>query len=151
AAAQEGRRRQPAQRLLGSAGRGGPASKLEDEEDPPGSQHAGGGGTPAETEGQEGLRLRGLGRLGGAVADQTCGAGAALVQEAVRDRDELPAEAASQRQAKAKTTKKDVRYRRLLVGLALLLRQAWVWLTAQVARQMKRKPSQWVALLPLER
>ena len=55
------------------------------------------------------------------------------------------------RQAKAKTTKKDVRYRLLLIGLALLLRQVWVWLSAQVARQQGRKPSQWVAALPLAR
>jgi hypothetical protein len=33
-------------------------------------------------------------------------------------------------ECKARTTKKDVGYRLLLVGLALLLRQVWVWLTA---------------------
>jgi hypothetical protein len=53
------------------------------------------------------------------------------------------------RQAKARTTKKDVRYRLLLVGVALLLRQAWSWLTAQVARDQGLRPSQWVAALPL--
>src|SRR5262245_62382096 len=31
-------------------------------------------------------------------------------------------------EVKAKTTKKDVKYRRLLIGLALLLRQGWGWL-----------------------
>lgn len=55
------------------------------------------------------------------------------------------------RECKVKTTKKDVRYRLLLIGLALLLRQAWVWLTAQVARQWGLKPSQWLAALPLQR
>lgn len=55
------------------------------------------------------------------------------------------------RECKARTTKKDVRYRLLLVGIALLLRQAWVWLTALVARQLKLKPSAWVAVLPLAR
>jgi hypothetical protein len=36
-------------------------------------------------------------------------------------------------EAKAKTTKKGAGYRLLLVGIALLLRQAWVWLSGQVA------------------
>jgi DDE family transposase len=55
------------------------------------------------------------------------------------------------RQCKVKTTKKDVRYRLLLVGLALVLRQAWAWPTQQVARQLGLKPSQWVSVLPLAR
>jgi hypothetical protein len=55
------------------------------------------------------------------------------------------------RQGKAKTTSKDVRYRLLLVGLGLLLRQAWVWLQALLARQRRLKPSGWVAILPLRR
>jgi hypothetical protein len=49
-----------------------------------------------------------------------------------------------------KTTAKDVGYRLLLVGLALLLRQVWVWLTGQWARGHGR-PGAWVAELPLER
>ena len=53
--------------------------------------------------------------------------------------------------AKAKTSKKDVRYRLLLIGLALLLRQAWVWLTAVVARDQKLRPTRHVAELPLTR
>lgn len=53
------------------------------------------------------------------------------------------------RACKARTTRKDAGYRLLLVGLALILRQAWVWLTAQVARQLKLRPSEWVAILPL--
>lgn len=52
-------------------------------------------------------------------------------------------------EGKARTTKKDVAYRLLLVGLALLLRQVWVWLTAQLARALGLRPKQWVALLPL--
>lgn len=52
-------------------------------------------------------------------------------------------------QAKGKTTKKDVRYRLLLFGLALLLRQVWVWLTWQLARSHRLRPTQWVEDLPL--
>ncbi len=52
-------------------------------------------------------------------------------------------------EAKAKTTKKDVAYRLLLIGLALLLRQVWVWLTRQVARDRGLDPTQKVHELPL--
>jgi hypothetical protein len=55
------------------------------------------------------------------------------------------------RQCKVKTTKKDVKYRLLLIGLALILRQAWVWLSWHLARGRELKPSQWVAALPLVR
>jgi hypothetical protein len=54
-------------------------------------------------------------------------------------------------ECKGRTTKKDVVYRLLLVGLALLLRQVWVWLTAQVARDRGLVPSAWVAELSLTR
>ena len=52
-------------------------------------------------------------------------------------------------QAKATTTKKDTVYRLLLVGLALLLRQVWVWLTWQVARARGLRPRHGVGELPL--
>jgi hypothetical protein len=39
----------------------------------------------------------------------------------------------------------------LLVGLALLPRPAWVWLTAQRARTRGARPSAWVGELPLQR
>src|SRR5665213_1437269 len=52
-------------------------------------------------------------------------------------------------EAKAKTTKKDVAYRLLLIGLALLLRQVWVWLTRQVAQDRSLSPTQKVLDLPL--
>jgi hypothetical protein len=52
-------------------------------------------------------------------------------------------------EAKAMTTKKDVKYRLLLIGLALLLRQVWVWLTGQVARDRGLRPTQRVSELPL--
>jgi hypothetical protein len=54
-------------------------------------------------------------------------------------------------QGKGKTTKKDLAYRLLLLGLALLLRQVWVWLTWQVARARRLRPTAWVADLPLDR
>lgn len=54
-------------------------------------------------------------------------------------------------EAKAKTTKKDVRYRLLLVGLALLLRQVWVWLTWQAARAWSLRPTQGIPELRLAR
>lgn len=54
-------------------------------------------------------------------------------------------------EAKAMTTKEDVKYRLLLIGLALLLRQVWVWLTARMARDGGLRPTAWVHGLPLER
>ena len=52
-------------------------------------------------------------------------------------------------EAKGKTTKKDVAYRLLLIGLALLLRQVWVWLTRQMARDRRLSPTQKVLDLAL--
>jgi hypothetical protein len=54
-------------------------------------------------------------------------------------------------QGKGLTTKKDVAYRLLLVGLALLLRQAWVYLSGQLARAWGLRPTQWARALPLRR
>jgi hypothetical protein len=54
-------------------------------------------------------------------------------------------------QGKGRTTRKDVAYRLLLVGLALLLRQVWVWLTWQVARDRRLRPTARVAELDLQR
>ena len=76
---------------------------------------------------------------------------AALARRWYRKRFGIQTSYRQMRQAKVKTTKKDVRYRLLLVGLALLLRQAWVWLTSRVARDRGLKPSQWLASLPLAR
>ena len=52
-------------------------------------------------------------------------------------------------EAKAKTTKKDVKYRLLLIGLALLLRQVWVWLTRHIAYDRCLKPTQGILELTL--
>jgi hypothetical protein len=76
---------------------------------------------------------------------------AALARRWYRKRFGIETSYRQMRQCKARTTKKDARYRLLLVGLALLLRQAWAWLTAQVARQLRLSPGQWVAALPLAR
>ncbi len=54
-------------------------------------------------------------------------------------------------EAKARTTTKDVRYRLLLIGVALLLRQAWVWLTALLAKARGLRPTARVADLALAR
>jgi hypothetical protein len=51
-------------------------------------------------------------------------------------------------QCKGKTTMKDPAYRLLLFGLALLLRQVWVWLTWQIARSRRLPPKRWVEDLP---
>jgi hypothetical protein len=54
-------------------------------------------------------------------------------------------------ECQGRTTKKDRAYRLLLVGLALLLRQVWVWLTGQLARSREVRPKQWLEELPLQR
>jgi hypothetical protein len=54
-------------------------------------------------------------------------------------------------QCKGTTTKKDVAWRLLLVGLALLLRQVWVWLTWQLARDRQAGLGQWLGAMPLTR
>ena len=52
-------------------------------------------------------------------------------------------------QAQACTTSKDPVYRLLLEGVAYLLRQVWVVLTEQLARQRRVKPTAWLGELPL--
>lgn len=54
-------------------------------------------------------------------------------------------------ECKGRTTAKNVAYRLLLVGLALLLRQVWVWLTWQLARSRQARPKAWLGELPLQR
>jgi hypothetical protein len=74
---------------------------------------------------------------------------AQLAKRAYRRRFGIETSYRQQNECKGKTTKKDVVYRLLLVGLALLLRQVWVFLTWQVARARGLKPSQWVRELPM--
>lgn len=52
-------------------------------------------------------------------------------------------------ESKGRTTKKDVVYRLLLLGLALLLRQVWVYLTWQLARARRACLGEWLRELPL--
>lgn len=75
---------------------------------------------------------------------------AALARRWYRKRFGIETSYRQMRQCQMRTTTTDVRYRLLLVGLALLLRQVWVWLTKQVACDGELKPTAWVAVLPLE-
>jgi hypothetical protein len=52
-------------------------------------------------------------------------------------------------QAQARTTSRDPVYRLLLEGVAYLLRQVWVVLTEQLARQRRAKPTAWLGDLPM--
>ena len=52
-------------------------------------------------------------------------------------------------QARGWTTSTSVEYRLLLEGLALVLRQVWVYLTQQIARDRQLCPRMWVGALPL--
>lgn len=52
-------------------------------------------------------------------------------------------------QAQAHTTSRDPVYRLLLQGIAYLLRQVWVVLTEQLARQRRARPTAWLGDLPL--
>jgi hypothetical protein len=52
-------------------------------------------------------------------------------------------------QARGWTTSTSAEYRLLLEGLALVLRQAWVYLTHQVARDRGLRRDAWVSELPL--
>jgi hypothetical protein len=54
-------------------------------------------------------------------------------------------------EGKGRTTTKNVVYRLLLIGIALLWRQVWVWLTWQLARARRCRPTQWLGDLPLRR
>ena len=72
-------------------------------------------------------------------------------QRAYRRRFGIETSYRQMNECKGRTTKKDVVYRLLLVGLALLLRQVWVWLTGQLARACRLRPCQWLGELPLRR
>jgi Transposase DDE domain len=76
---------------------------------------------------------------------------ARLARMAYRRRFGIETSYRQQHQGQGHTTKKDVGYRLLLVGLALLLRQVWVYLSGQVARARGLRPTQWVGELPLRR
>jgi hypothetical protein len=54
-------------------------------------------------------------------------------------------------QARGWTTSTSAEYRLLLEGLALVLRQVWVYLTLQLAHDLRLRPNAWVAPLSLPR
>jgi hypothetical protein len=76
---------------------------------------------------------------------------AAMARRWYRKRFGIETSYRQMRQAKARTTKKGVGYRLLLIGVALILRQAWAWLTRHLARGQELSPGAWVQALPLER
>ena len=44
----------------------------------------------------------------------------------------------------------NVCYRVLLIGLALVLRQIWVWLSTRIAKANDYRPTEWVSELTLD-
>lgn len=116
------------------------------------------GGEPVRTRAVVGRRRRRDGRVmvyayGGWPA---AGAGAAvrraaLAERAYRRRYGIETSYRQLNRGRGKTTAKSEAYRLLLVGVALLLRQAWVYLTWLVARARGLKPGAWVSELPLAR
>jgi hypothetical protein len=52
-------------------------------------------------------------------------------------------------EAQAMTTSHDITYRLLLEGVGYLLRQVWLVLTSELARNRHAKPDAWIAELPL--
>lgn len=72
-------------------------------------------------------------------------------KRAYRERFGIETSYRQMNEGKGKTTAKSVGYRLLLVGLALLLRQVWVWLTWQLAWSQGARAGQWLAALPLRR
>jgi hypothetical protein len=76
---------------------------------------------------------------------------ARLAQRRYRARFGIETSYRQAHQGQGFTTKKDVVYRLLLVGVALLMRQVWVWLTWQIARAQGLGAKAWVAALPLKR
>jgi hypothetical protein len=76
---------------------------------------------------------------------------AALARRWYRRRFGIETSYRQMNEAKARTTRKDAAYRLLLLGVALLLRQAWVWLAARLAKARGLRPSEWAGELPLAR
>jgi hypothetical protein len=76
---------------------------------------------------------------------------ARLARMAYRRRFGIETSYRQMNEAKGKTTSKGVAYRLLLIGLALLLRQVWVWLAMQLAASQRARPTRWLGGLPLRR
>lgn len=86
----------------------------------------------------------GAGRAAAAIRRRAASAG-----RKYRDRFGIETSYRQLNEVKGRTTRADVGYRLLLVGLGLLLRQVWVWLTAQLVRPRDRGAGTWVGELPL--
>ena len=82
---------------------------------------------------------------------RTAEAAARRAKRAYRRRFGIETSYRQMNECQGKTTRKDVAWRLLLVGLALLLRQVWVWLTWQLAHGRGARPTRWLGELPLRR
>jgi hypothetical protein len=100
--------------------------------------------------GEEGVKVYAFGGWG-AQEEARVRQRAQLAKRAYRRRFGIETSYRQQNQGKARTTKKDVAYRLLLIGLALLMRQVWVYLSGQLARTLGLRPTAWVRDLPLQR
>src|SRR5262249_41339227 len=91
--------------------------------------------------------------FGGWSAADACSAvrAARLAKRWYRKRFGIETSYRQMNQGRATTTRKDVVYRLLLVGLALLLRQVWVWLVRQLAHERGAPSTAWLGELPLVR
>jgi hypothetical protein len=72
-----------------------------------------------------------------------------LIKNAYRRRFGIETSYRQMNESKASTSAKDIAYRLLLIGVALLLRQVWVYLTACIALAQRLKPDRWVEDLTL--
>jgi hypothetical protein len=100
--------------------------------------------------GEKGKKVYAFGGWGAEQARSEAGR-ARLARRWYRKRFGIETSYRQMNECKAVTTKKDVRYRLLLIGLALLLRQVWVWLAWQAARAWGLRPTRWVEELRLAR
>jgi hypothetical protein len=75
---------------------------------------------------------------------------AEVAKEAYRRRFGIETSYRQLNETKGRTTAKNVAYRLLLVGLALLLRQVWVELSGEIARVRGYDADEWVRELPLQ-
>jgi hypothetical protein len=100
--------------------------------------------------GEEGVKVYAFGGWG-APEEARVRQRAQQAKRAYRRRFGIETSYRQQNQGKARTTKKDVVYRLLLIGLALLLRQVWVCLSGQLAQTLGLRPTAWVRDLPLQR
>jgi hypothetical protein len=99
-------------------------------------------------EGGQGTKVYAVGGWKASQAQNQCRR-AWLARRHYRERFGIETSYRQKNQAHAWTTSTNVVYRFLLEGLSHLLRQIWVWLTAQIAKAQHLKPTAWVEALPL--